>query len=182
MKNTFKLIGIIALAAIVIFSMTGCPTDGGSSSSGGGLGSVAKIELQLYPTGPEYAFGYSANYGMNPTTYKMWFNDSYIGGGVGPWVPGNMEGSGPFVLMLYRYGKNYVWNGSDTINISGAEATEQWVYTAGKDMDFFGIVDELSFIANFNKLKLATISPQHIIEVDPTDLDEYAISNFIRIK
>jgi hypothetical protein len=38
MKNVFKVLGIVALAAAIVLSMAGCPVESGSGGSGGGSG------------------------------------------------------------------------------------------------------------------------------------------------
>jgi hypothetical protein len=45
MKNFLKLFGIIALAAVIGFSIAACDTGGGSGDGGGGGGGEAKYEV-----------------------------------------------------------------------------------------------------------------------------------------
>jgi hypothetical protein len=45
MKNCFKLLGVVALAAVIGFSVTGCPADDDGGGGGGGSGGAKKITI-----------------------------------------------------------------------------------------------------------------------------------------
>jgi hypothetical protein len=46
MKNTIKLLGIIALAAVIGFSMAACSDDSGGDDNSGSIGTVVRTELE----------------------------------------------------------------------------------------------------------------------------------------
>jgi hypothetical protein len=76
MKNTIKLLGIIAVVAVIVFSMAGC--DDGGSGGGGGIDTAlwaqikgnwvkdsdADIYITFYVEGGDYCFGCDAMMAM----------------------------------------------------------------------------------------------------------------------
>jgi len=151
MKNVFKVLGISVLAALIVFSMAGCGSDGDNSSPPGlSVGSVAKIELKDSNTS-EYAYGYCANFGLNPATFYMFKNGS-------PWL---IEAKS-LVVILHRYATNITWNGMDYINLSGDQALESYIYTNNTNLENIGtgITDEASYITNFSSIPEATFTAE----------------------
>jgi len=70
MKNVFKVLGIIALVAVIGFSMAGCKNDddsNGSSGGGGGGGGGAGSAL----VGKWYSTQTAANAGTGSATYEF---------------------------------------------------------------------------------------------------------------
>ncbi|MCL2805998.1 MAG: hypothetical protein FWD26_08680 [Treponema sp.] len=82
MRNVFKIFGIIAIAAVIGFSMTGCDngtTSGGDESTGPislSAGQWRNGEITNPENGIEYTF--DVNEG---TTYRIWTNNRTVGDG-----------------------------------------------------------------------------------------------------
>ena len=135
MRNCIKLLGIIALAAVIGFSMTGCPAD---DNGGGGGGGAKKITIT----------GITGSYDM-AMVMLMSEEEGGVAGGMGAISGGSVTvnlqnedgtaftGSGSFYVTLMLGNQNddtdgamYVYTGdADTVDLSTEEKAMQ---NAGK--------------------------------------------------
>jgi hypothetical protein len=86
MKALLKTIGIIAMAAIIGFTMTGCPPDdnGGGGGGGGNQEDGGFLTEGVWKDGEIAVADGSVTYKVSVTTgktYRFWWNDSKVGNG-----------------------------------------------------------------------------------------------------
>ena len=99
MKNVFKLFGTIALCALVVFSMTACPDDGGGNGNGGGgytvtgggESAVTWTADQLTLAGKVFTEEYSEETGITYVEYNGSKTLYSIGGGSGDITDGMLN-------------------------------------------------------------------------------------------
>ena len=72
MKNIIKMLGIIALAALIVFSMAAYP-DGSGGGGGGGGGDYGRPTVTGLPPGSWGVFIYPA--GTDISSWSAWLNN-----------------------------------------------------------------------------------------------------------
>jgi hypothetical protein len=131
MKNVFKILGIIALAAVIVFSMTACDNgSNGSNDNGGGGGGGGGGAKSIKVTGLDGYYGYSYQLGLASSVNNLLaqnlvaFAEGTIRSGTqtaplldyntgNPWT-----GSGSYFVGVYLNGQPLVTNSKKSFNSS----------------------------------------------------------------
>jgi hypothetical protein len=79
MKNLYKLVGVIALVAIIGFSMAACDTGGGGSSGTGGGSNLSGIYINIGSSSVPDALEFTSASAVTYHRYTMSPNNSYSG-------------------------------------------------------------------------------------------------------
>jgi len=135
MKDKIKLFGLIALVAIIGFSMTACPTDGGGGEGGGGGNNTDPKTLVVTMSATIFGYG-SSNFmvGLFPvgTTVPEALERTNLVAGAENNTDGvSYSGTDPVILTLPLYkpinGNDYIlWTGSGTYYIYAVVGTHYY--------------------------------------------------------
>jgi len=111
MKNLFKVLGIIALVAIVGFSMTACGDDGdpgggggGDPGGGGGTDPNAWLVGSWESTDGQITFTLAADGGAWTMTYPT--NNTHNGSS---WTTGTFSGAATFPTLVLKNNNGTTW-------------------------------------------------------------------------
>jgi hypothetical protein len=136
MKNLIKLFGLIALAAVIGFSMTACPADAGDSGSGNGS-SGGNTPITIGPTNGQLTVnnltGYNSKWivaiGANDAeTVSVFAADNITGTtSANIAITGKQIANDSAVLKVWQVTESSLGNytGSDSINILAAVISKQ---------------------------------------------------------
>jgi len=103
MKNTFKILGIIALSAIIGFAFTACKEDDSDDTNGGGSAALTVTGLSAYNGKYFYGTNGSTIHAMAANGSAALISNGSVSLSVKTEAGANYTGTGSVILYFYAF-------------------------------------------------------------------------------